>query len=126
MTKSRTIQRIKLALGLAGVLSSINLATATTASAGTGDIYDSWISSNSGGAHMRTCASTACTSITYLGNGTHLYMLCWWDGQTATGNYTSNRWFRVGLYYDNRSGFVHSSLVAHQNPNSPRCSSGSI
>jgi hypothetical protein len=45
---------------------------------------------------------------------------CWWDGDWATGNYTTNRWFRV-LVYENYDGyavprwlFVHASYVYNQ------------
>jgi hypothetical protein len=77
----------------------------------------SWISSNSGGANLRTCASTGCPTnpyIGYLGNGQHVQMLCWYDYGYAVGNYGSARWFLVGLPYSNHYGWVHSSLVANQ------------
>jgi hypothetical protein len=51
---------------------------------------------------------------------------CWYDGDTATGNYTSNRWFRVLVWesYDGyptpRFLFVHSSYVFNQ-PRVPEC-----
>ena len=78
------------------------------------------ISSNSGGAWMRTCPNTGCSGITYLGNGKDVMVFCWTDAQWATGNYSSNRWFYVNPSYDNRNGYVHSSLIANQ-PSVPRC-----
>lgn len=53
---------------------------------------------------------------------------CWWDGDWATGNYSSNRWFDVYVYesYDGydvpRWLFVHSSYVTNQ-PRVPECQS---
>jgi hypothetical protein len=45
---------------------------------------------------------------------------CWYDGDWATGNYTTNRWFRV-LVYESYDGyatprwlFVHASYVYNQ------------
>jgi hypothetical protein len=78
---------------------------------------DSYISSNSGGANMRTCPNTGCGSVAYLGNGTAVIMDCWVDAQSVSppqSNYTSARWFHVSLHYDNRNGYVHSSLVTKQ------------
>jgi hypothetical protein len=49
---------------------------------------------------------------------------CWADGDSATGNYTSTRWFKVYVY-NNGTGvqwsFVHSSYVYNQ-PSVPECS----
>jgi hypothetical protein len=107
-----------LAAGVGLVGPSANAASAATP-------YLSWISSNSGGANLRTCASTSCGTnpyLPYLGNGTNLYMLCWYDYGGATGNYYSTRWFYVGFPYSNHTGWVHSSLVTHQNPSAPHCS----
>lgn len=48
---------------------------------------------------------------------------CWADGDTATGNYSSARWFKVYVY-NNGTGvswsFVHSSYVYNQ-PAVPEC-----
>ncbi|WP_328992884.1 SH3 domain-containing protein [Kribbella sp. NBC_01245] len=80
-------------------------------------VATSWIGSNSGGANMRTCPNTGCARVLYLGNGSEVYMLCWTDAQTVSppnSDYTSSRWFKIGLYYDNRTGYVHSSLVENQ------------
>ncbi|MFI5916826.1 hypothetical protein [Dactylosporangium sp. NPDC051541] len=51
---------------------------------------------------------------------------CWWDGDWATGNYSTNRWFRV-LVWESYDGydvprwlFVHASYVYNQ-PTVPHC-----
>lgn len=75
----------------------------------------SYIGSNSGGANLRSCASTGCGSYGYLGNGTGVGMLCWTDNQWVyppSSDYASNRWFRVSSPIG--VGFVHSSLVERQ------------
>jgi len=47
-------------------------------------------------------------------------VMCWYDGDTATGNYTTNRWFKV-LVWESYDGyntprwlFVHASYVYNQ------------
>jgi hypothetical protein len=72
------------------------------------------IRSNSGGAWLRAQPTTASYGQEYLGNVTSVLMICWIDAQWATGNYSSNRWFRVEPAYDPAVGYVHSSLVANQ------------
>lgn len=78
----------------------------------------SWVSSNSGGANLRTCGSTKCQSEGYMRNGTHLRMMCWEDTQWVyppNSNYASPRWFKIGtLALGGSIGFIHSSLVAGQ------------
>lgn len=71
-----------------------------------------YISGAAGGANVRTCAATYCGVKQFLANGTGVRMVCWVDGQWATGNYSSPRWFFVD--YSVNSGWVHSSLVANQ------------
>lgn len=78
------------------------------------------IRSNSGGAWLRAQPSTSAYGMEYLGNGTSVLMMCYIDAQWATGNYSSNRWFRVEPAYDGSVGYVHSSLVANQ-VGVPRC-----
>ncbi|WKU04959.1 hypothetical protein [Micromonospora sp. HUAS LYJ1] len=78
------------------------------------------ISSNSGGANIRSCANTGCSSNGYYGNGTGVTMVCWIDSQWVyppSSNYASNRWFRVN---SPTSGYIHSSLVANQ-VSTPAC-----
>ena len=122
--RSKALHLLGAAAALTGSL-ALGAVKATPAHA---SLYESWISSNSGGAYLRECASTNCALnpyLSWLDNGTIVYMGCWWDGDWATGNYSSNRWFQVSFPYSNHWGWVHSSLVTHQNPNTPKCSSGS-
>ncbi|MER5888019.1 hypothetical protein ABT160_29730 [Streptomyces sp. NPDC001941] len=90
-------------------------ATALLAGAGTAEAAGSYISSNSGGANVRSCSNTSCTSYGYLGNGSGVGMQCWVDSQWVyppSSNYASARWFRVSSAVG--TGWVHSSLVANQ------------
>ncbi|MEU9982836.1 SH3 domain-containing protein [Streptomyces sp. NPDC050856] len=83
--------------------------------AGTAEAAGSYISSNSGGANVRTCPNTGCASLGYLSNGSGVSMLCWVDSQWVyppSSNYASNRWFKVNSAKG--QGYVHSSLVAGQ------------
>ena len=44
-------------------------------------------------------------------------VLCWYDGDWATGNYTTNRWFKVEVattYFNAVWAFVHASYVYNQ------------
>ncbi|MGW5345009.1 hypothetical protein [Streptomyces sp. NPDC004050] len=89
--------------------------TGMLAGAGGAEAASSYISSNSGGANVRSCANTGCGSYGYLGNGTGVGMQCWLDSQWVyppSSNYASNRWFRVSSPVG--TGYVHSSLVAAQ------------
>jgi hypothetical protein len=75
----------------------------------------SYIGSNSGGANVRSCANTGCSSYGYLSNGTGVSMLCWLDSQWVyppNSDYASPRWFRVSSPVG--TGYVHSSLVEGQ------------
>ncbi len=79
-----------------------------------------YIGSNSGGANVRTCASTGCAPVAYLGNGTGVTMVCWIDSQWVyppNSDYATNRWFRIN---SPANGYVHSSLVEGQ-VSTPRC-----
>ncbi|MBT3078360.1 MULTISPECIES: hypothetical protein [Streptomyces] len=90
-------------------------ATALLGGAGGAEAAGSYISSNSGGANVRSCSSTACSSYGYLGNGAGVTMQCWRDDQWVyppSSNYASNRWFRVASSVG--TGWVHSSLVGGQ------------
>ncbi|NXY93765.1 hypothetical protein HYE82_05000 [Streptomyces sp. BR123] len=89
--------------------------TGVLAGAGGAEAAGSYISSNSGGANVRSCANTGCGSYGYLVNGTGVGMQCWLDSQWVyppSSNYASNRWFRVSSPVG--TGYVHSSLVAGQ------------
>jgi uncharacterized protein YraI len=80
--------------------------------------WTSYIGSNSGGANVRTCASTNCPRINrdaYLKNNQGVDMVCWTDNQWVSppdSDYSSNRWFLVNSPVG--TGFVHSSLVEGQ------------
>ncbi len=99
-------------LAAVGILTSTVLALAPALSAQA----SGWASirSNTGGAWLRAQPTTAAYGEEYLGNGTSVLMICWVDAQWATGNYASNRWFKVEPAYDPTVGYVHSSLVANQ------------
>ncbi|SCL27819.1 SH3 domain-containing protein [Micromonospora inyonensis] len=108
---TRHLVRIALATGTAGAL----LLTGTPASAA-----GPYISSNSGGANIRSCPNTGCTSNGYYGNGTGVTMVCYTDAQWVyppSSNYASNRWLKVN---SPTTGYIHSSLVANQ-VSTPRC-----
>jgi hypothetical protein len=120
MSSSFHFRRVAAALTLAAVTMGASLATAGSATAAPAIPY---IKSNSGGANMRTCATTGCGSVAYLQNTTEVYMLCWTDGEQVDppgSNYSSNRWFKVERYGSNQRGYVHSSLVERQSA-APRC-----
>ncbi|MCK8678412.1 MULTISPECIES: hypothetical protein [Streptomyces] len=89
--------------------------TALLAGAGTAEAAGSYISSNSGGANIRSCSNTGCSSYGYLRNGAGVSMQCWRDDQWVyppSANYASNRWFKVSSSVG--TGWVHSSLVGGQ------------
>jgi hypothetical protein len=52
------------------------------------------------------------------------WVSCWKDGDWATGNYSSNRWFKAYVYHTNNPNavwaFVHSSFVTNQS-SVPQC-----
>ncbi|HUY52285.1 MAG TPA: hypothetical protein VMV92_42370 [Streptosporangiaceae bacterium] len=103
--------RTKIAGGLAGA--AVIAGSVLAASPG---LASGWpvISSRSGGAWLRASPNTGSHGIEYMGNGTRVLMICWIDAQWATGNYSSNRWFKVEPEYDLNVGYVHSSMVADQ------------
>ncbi len=73
-------------------------------------------------ASLRSCVTTSngyCAPFATFPKGTPVTMVCWIDGSSATGAYTSNRWFLVRRG-DGYEGFVHSSLVGSQ-ASSPSC-----
>lgn len=87
----------------------------------------SYVYSNSGATNVRYSPYLDSGIVVRLGNFTRVQMLCWTDTQWATGNYASNRWFKVrvdttGSYsvYNGVTGYVHSSLVRSQTW-TPRC-----
>ncbi|MDR7327334.1 MULTISPECIES: SH3 domain-containing protein [Catenuloplanes] len=104
-------------LGGASLTTTAVLAT-VLATAAPALAWTSYIGSNSGGANVRTCASTGCPPISsgaYLYNGQGVDMLCWTDNQWVSppnSDYSSNRWFLVNSPVG--TGYVHSSLVEGQ------------
>ncbi|MEU4806215.1 hypothetical protein [Actinosynnema sp. NPDC023587] len=112
--KRTTVRAAALALmtvAFGGVLA----AGATPASAEGPGVLASYIGSNSGGAHLRTCPTTSCGSIAYMGNGTGVTMQCWLDSQHVSppaSDYGSARWFRLSTPWG--TGYTHSSLVEGQ------------
>ncbi|SDH48541.1 hypothetical protein [Pseudonocardia oroxyli] len=75
-----------------------------------------------GAANLRDCVNTGllgCQPTGQLPARAPVTMICWIDGSTATGKYTSQRWFFVAG--GGRTGFVHSSWVIDQWRQSPPC-----
>ena len=71
---------------------------------------DAWYSS---GANLRGCANaTTCAVMGWLPDETAVNPICWWDGASATGNYASQRWFKIA--YSGGNALIHSSLVERQ------------
>jgi hypothetical protein len=102
-------------LAVAAAMAVAGTAGAAPASA---DVpYTSVISSNSGGAWWRAAPNHNGQKMNYLWNGTAVHMYCWTTGQSVSppdSNYTSDRWFKVGLATVSGQYYVHSSLVAKQ------------
>jgi hypothetical protein len=127
VTASPTL-RARLTRSAAGVLAAClamaALISPATARAATTGGYPSAIVQY--GASTRTAPYL---SNTYWGYALHdpgtsgnqtVSVMCWYDGDWATGNYTTNRWFRV-LVWENYDGhgtprwlFVHASYVYNQ------------
>jgi uncharacterized protein YraI len=108
---SNKFRRVAVRSLLTGAAVAAALATGAAPASAAG----SYIGSNSGGANVRTCPSTGCGSLGYLGNGAGVSMQCWADYQWVyppSSDYSSNRWFRVSSSVG--TGFVHSSLVENQ------------
>ncbi|MEU5693067.1 hypothetical protein [Actinosynnema sp. NPDC020468] len=106
-TRHATVRRLLIASAAAGGLLLAAVAPANAAG--------SYIGSNSGGANVRTCPSTTCGSLGYLGNNTGVTMQCWIDNQWVyppSSDYASNRWFRSATPVG--TGYLHSSLVENQ------------
>lgn len=90
-----------MAIGLVTVSAAPSMATT----------YASVMQANAG-TYWCTSTSAVCEqSFITVSKGTDVHMVCWQDGRTATGVYTSNRWFYVELA-SGVEGFVHSSDVS--------------
>lgn len=112
ITKRRRLGRLAAVAGAAGT--AIMLMSAPALAAGP------YISSYSGGANIRSCPNTGCTSYGWWSNGTSVTMVCWTDAQWVyppDSNYASNRWFYINSPH---TGYIHSSLVANQ-VSTPQC-----
>lgn len=94
-------------IALAGALiSGLAIAGPAVASA-------AYIGSNVGYAYVRTCPyiQPSCGITATLRNGQGVNMVKWCDAMWVTGDYYSNRWFKINWPV---SGWVHSSYVEAQ------------
>ncbi|MDX2936120.1 hypothetical protein [Streptomyces ipomoeae] len=117
--KEMILMRIRLANGLVAAVAALSGLAASPASAWTG----SYVSSNTGYAHVRGDATMNSAILGTAPNGRMVDMMCWKDGQWAQGNYWTNRWFYSTVQSNgtnNWIGYVHASLVANQKT-VPRC-----
>lgn len=87
------------------------------------------ISSNTGYAHVRDCASTSCPIDATYSNGHRILIYCYSDGGWTSGGRAgqpstrSNRWFKIYLRmgsYAPVKAWVFANLVYPQ-PRVPRC-----
>ncbi|MDX2544573.1 hypothetical protein ACOT81_35495 [Streptomyces sp. WI04-05B] len=111
--RKAALPRIRLLGSLATAAVTLSGTTASPASAWSG----SYISSNTGYAHVRAGATTNSAIIGTAPNGRMADMMCWKDGDWAQGNYWTNRWFYSTVQSNgtnNWIGYVHASLVANQ------------
>jgi hypothetical protein len=82
--------------------------------AGAAARYDPWVDSYSFAGYVTPDAHAWWTS-----NTQQSYVWCYADSGWATGNYSSNRWFKVYVYTTRNVTswfFVHSSYVYNQKP----------
>jgi hypothetical protein len=106
-----------------GLLAAVALATvpmAQPAEAAGPYVYSNSTSS----VNLRNCAyptTRGCGVMGTLPNGTSVTMLCWWNGDWAYGNYSTNRWFKIR--YNGGNALIHASLVYNQ-VGVPLCNSG--
>jgi hypothetical protein len=78
---------------------------------------------SSSGTH-RDCVKTnlaGCGPRGTVSAGRTVTMHCWKLGTEATGEYTSDKYFYVTVGGTNQKGYVHSSRVVNQTPNTPEC-----
>lgn len=71
------------------------------------------IGSNAGYAYVRSCPyiQPSCGIRATLYNGRSVTMVKWCDAMWVTGDYYSNRWFKINSPV---TGWVHSSYVENQ------------
>ena len=107
---TKSIRHMAISSGAALVLLALLAIAAPAAQAAR---IDSWFSS---GAYVRGAPSTGAMQYGLFGTGTPLELYCWVDGERATGNYSTDRWFGVAIpsYRYGGTGYIHASLVADQ------------
>lgn len=120
--KVNRTKRLLAAAGTAAVAGSVGLAApASAATAWPSHSSYLWANGNGGWTNVRSCPSTACALLFSVYNtGDPVYILCYTDGQWATGNYSTNRWFYIYVADAGRYGYVNASLVFNQ-ASSPHC-----
>jgi hypothetical protein len=95
------------------VFASVNVPPANASS------YESVMNSAGSYRYCTKTTLTGCASAGTVSAGTTLHMNCWIDDSTATGTYSSKRWFHVSTSTGIRA-FVHSSRVDKQ-ISAPNC-----
>jgi hypothetical protein len=109
--KARAQKLVALAVVLAlGAVMTVATPAPQTAEAST---FASTIAGTAGVRDCVTTSRTCGTPFATLSSGTRVRMVCWVDGSSFTGRYTSNRWFRVRSS-TGVEGYVHSSNVTSQ------------
>lgn len=111
-TRFRSHSRLRVLIALAVLAST--LAISSTAALPEASAAGPYLT---GSASVRSCVTTSnpyCAPFATFSARTSVAMVCWIDGSTATGAYTSNRWFLVRRGSDGYEGFVHSSRVGSQ------------
>lgn len=105
-------------LAVAGMASALLATGITVASPATpASAAGSYVWSSTGWTAFRPCPhvdNNFCKPFWYFRNGAAVSMFCWQDGELATGNYASRRWFYVFDPSSGYDGWVHSSLVYNQ------------
>jgi hypothetical protein len=101
------------------MLTTILLAVAGLSAVPTANAAEYYSSTLTGtNVNVRPCVNTAsstCNPVATSGSATRVRMTCWRDGSSATGNYTSVRWFLAELNTaGGPEGFIHSSFVTNQ------------
>lgn len=113
-TVSNKTRAVLCSIGVMGALLASSVAPAAASA--------SWVHNQKGPTVLLTC-DQACGGTgraIYVNNGTSVNMFCYVDAGWWTGNYATNRWFKV--WVAGRSGlwFTHASYVWYQT-SVPRC-----
>lgn len=114
MSITRTSHRPRRARRLITTITLTGAAMSAMAFGGTAAASAAYIGSNAGYANVRTCPyiQPSCGIRASLRNGQGVNMVKWCDAYWVTGDYYSNRWFKINWPV---SGWVHSSYVEGQN-----------